>query len=93
MVLVLVGGAALAALLAFGAGVVALVGLPRNVTRAVRFGWINLAVGAAAVLGAVVAVPRSADGWKLVPAGLLPGILGVVLLLRSRQPVRGNRRR
>lgn len=87
-----VGSASLAALVTLIGGVVVLVKLSSGTAtdrhRAVGrwFGWANLALGVFCFIGALLAMPRSADGWKLFPAGLPLSLIGVALLVLGRRP-------
>lgn len=96
LVLLGVGSASLAALATLIGGVVVLIKLgsgtatDRHRTVGRLFGGANLALGVFCFIGALIAVPRSADGWKLFPAGLPLSMLGVALLAVGRRPAGGR---
>jgi membrane protease YdiL (CAAX protease family) len=95
--LLLVGLLSVVALAAFVWGVVELFGIWRDPISerthrwAPRLGWANGLLGLASAVGAVIAVPRSADGWKLVFVAAALLALGATLLVSSRRagPARG----
>jgi len=91
LALIVAGLAALAVVAVFVGGIVGFVLLrrdslcPRRRRWARRLGWTNTGLGLVALTGAIIAVPRSADGWKMIPVSLGLVGLGVVLLLAERK--------